>query len=110
MMHLTLTIALPCAPPAWFGRVIMPSREVASVAEGRAFARRNADTLRDALAPGESSFVAWIVRGGEPVRTMEFPRAVGSAPIEIGADVLRKMRKTTKTTKTTAQAKGEPTA
>ena len=95
LRRLTLTIALPCAPPAWFGRVLVRTREIASLAEGRAFALRNADSNRDSLAPGESSFVAWIVRGVEPVRTMEFPRALGAPPVELGAETLRAMRKTT---------------
>jgi hypothetical protein len=89
----TLTIALPCAPPAWWGRLLAPPREIASVQEGRAHALRNADTFRGALEPGETCFIAWIVKAtGTVVRTMDFDRAEGSPPVEHGRDTLREMR------------------
>lgn len=92
-MKYLLTVALPAAPPSLIGRLLVPEpREFPTVREADAWSRRNADSWRDALLPGETYFTAWILDELRvPVRTLEFPSASGAEPVVLGRKALGEM-------------------
>ncbi len=92
-MRYLVTVAIPAAPPALVGRVLVHQRPVATRREARAFVNRNADTWRDAMEPGETHFTAWLVNDeDETVRAITFDRTLGAPGVELGRDTLRAMR------------------
>jgi hypothetical protein len=89
---LAIVVGTPAAPPRLVARVLASVMRD-NAREARAFLDRNADTWREALAPGEQRFVAVATdRNGRVVFVREYARAEGTPAIEHGRECARRAR------------------